>query len=104
MKWKVHLKLQSAVWDVAVHDIVQCDIHKWNHETLFQLAAVLIDSCAELCQVTGPSSMPVLLHPVVSGFKKRAAQYVSSLDQVTLSTDLGRLSYQFSLYLNKNVI
>lgn len=75
-----------------------------THETLFQLAAVLTDSHAELCRVTGPSSMPVLMHPVVSGFKKRATQYVSSLDQVTLSTDLGQLSYHFSLYLNQNVI
>jgi len=74
------------------------------NETLFQLAAVLTDSRAELCRATGPSSMPVLLHPVVSGFKKRAAQYVSSLDQVTLSTDLGQLSCHFSLYLNQNVI
>lgn len=46
-----------------------------------KLAAVLTDSRAELSRVTGPSSMPALLHPVVSGFKKRAAQYVSSLDQ-----------------------
>jgi hypothetical protein len=66
-----------------------------THETLFQLAAVLTDSCAELCRVTGPSSMPVLLHPVVSGFKKRAAQYVSSLDQVTLSYRFGSVELPF---------
>lgn len=46
-----------------------------------KLAAVLSDSRAELCRVTGLSSMPALLHPVVSGFKKRAALYVSALDQ-----------------------
>jgi len=66
-----------------------------THETLFQLAAVLTDSRAELCRVTGPSSMPVLLHPVVSGFKKRAAQYVSSLDQVTLTYRFGSVELPF---------
>jgi len=65
------------------------------NETLFQLAAVLTDSRAELCRMTGPSSMPVLLHPVVSGFKKRAAQYVSSLDQVTLSYRFGSVELPF---------
>ena len=66
-----------------------------THETLFQLAAVLTDSRAELCRVTGPSPMPVLLHPVVSGFKKRAAQYVSSLDQVTLTYRFGSVELPF---------
>lgn len=65
------------------------------NETLFQLAVVLTDSRAELCRMTGPSSMPVLLHPVVSGFKKRAAQYVSSLDQVTLSYRFGSVELPF---------
>jgi hypothetical protein len=55
-----------------------------TYEILFQLAAVVSDSWTELCQVTGPSSVPALLHPVVSGFKKRAALYVGSLDQVML--------------------
>jgi hypothetical protein len=66
-----------------------------THETLFQLAAVLTDSRAELSRVTGPSSMPALLHPVVSGFKKRAAQYVSSLDQVTLMYRFGSVDVPF---------
>jgi hypothetical protein len=49
---------------------------------------VLSDSRAELCRVTGAASVSVVssagsMHPVVSGFKKRAALYVSSLDQVT---------------------
>ncbi|PNF18775.1 Protein phosphatase 1 regulatory subunit 21 [Cryptotermes secundus] len=51
-----------------------------------KLAAVLSDSLAELCRVTGAASKSVIsstgsMHPVVSGFKKRAALYVSSLDQ-----------------------
>jgi len=68
---------------------------KETYETLFQLAAVLTDSRAELNRVTGPSSMPALLHPVVSGFKKRAAQYVSSLDQVTLTYRFGSVDVPF---------
>ena len=51
-----------------------------------KLATVLSDSRAELCRVTCASSLSVFsssgtMHPAVSCFKKRAALYVSSLDQ-----------------------
>ncbi|KAJ9600198.1 hypothetical protein L9F63_009532, partial [Diploptera punctata] len=51
-----------------------------------KLATVLSDSRAELCKVTSASSLTVLsssgsMHPSVSSFKKRAALYVSCLDQ-----------------------
>jgi hypothetical protein len=65
------------------------------NETLFQLAAVLSDSCAELCQASCSSFVPALLHPIVSGFKKRAALYVSSLDQVTISYGFGSVELPF---------
>jgi len=41
-------------------------------------------SHAELCRMTGPSSVPALLRPVVLGFAKRVALYVSSVDQVLI--------------------
>ncbi|KAJ4450485.1 hypothetical protein ANN_01910 [Periplaneta americana] len=51
-----------------------------------KLATMLADSRAELCKVTGVAALsagPIAgsMHPVVSGFKKRAAQYVTCLDQ-----------------------
>jgi hypothetical protein len=66
-----------------------CAGSSWSiNQSLFQLATVLSDSLLELCRVTGAASKSVMsstgsMHPVISGFKKRAALYVSSLDQVT---------------------
>ncbi|XP_021920003.1 protein phosphatase 1 regulatory subunit 21 [Zootermopsis nevadensis] len=67
-----------------------------------KLATVLSDSRAELCRMTGAVVVSVVsstgtMHPVVSGFKKRAALYVSSLDQVTCNCGFGsgEISVQF---------
>jgi hypothetical protein len=84
-----------------------CAGGSWSiNQTLFQLATVLSDSRAELCRVTGAAPKSVMsstgsMHPVISGFKKRAALYVSSLDQVTwLHYGFGPVQFNF---ININV-
>jgi len=67
---------------------------------LFQLATVLSDSRAELCRMTSAASISLMsstgsMHPAVSGFKKRAALYVSSLDQVPCNYTFVPVVYQF---------